>query len=141
MVHHLFAGALVAHGPSRGTNAARQGGVRDDPAAPDRRNQIVLADDVIAVLDQINQQVEHLRLDGNEIGAAAQFAPPDIKSVTGNKLHVAHEVLRPDCNYKQRDKAISWAGRGKVAAYTIGMPLVLSEISCGFERHGRERHR
>ena len=38
-----------------------------DAAAPDRRDQIVLADDAVAVLHQVNQQVEHLRLDRNQL--------------------------------------------------------------------------
>ena len=37
--------------------------IRHDPAAPDRGDEIVLADDAVAVLHQVNQQVEHLRLD------------------------------------------------------------------------------
>jgi hypothetical protein len=36
---------------------------RDDPPAPDRRKQIVLADDSIPIADQERQQIEYLRLD------------------------------------------------------------------------------
>ena len=62
--------------------------IRDDTAAPDRGDQIVLADDAVAVLHQINQQVEHLRLDGDGIGAAAQFAAVDVKHMISKvKLH------------------------------------------------------
>ena len=53
--------------------------IRHDPAAPDRSEEIVLADDAVAVLHQIDQQIEHLRLDGNGLGAAAQLAPVGIK--------------------------------------------------------------
>jgi hypothetical protein len=49
------------------------------PAAPHRGNEIVLADDVFAVLHQVNQQVEHLRLDRNRLGIAGQLAPVDIQ--------------------------------------------------------------
>jgi hypothetical protein len=42
-----------------------------------------------AVPDQEGQQVEYLRLDRNELGAAPQLAPIDIKRMTGKgKQHV-----------------------------------------------------
>src|SRR5262249_57588569 len=86
-------GCLVVEGSvgervSGGVDAAGQGRIRDDTAAPDRGDQIVLADDAVAVLHQINQQVEHLRLDGDGIGAAAQFAAVDVKHMISQvKLH------------------------------------------------------
>src|SRR5262249_35019444 len=80
--------AAVADRLSRGVDAAGQGRIRNDTAAPDRGDQIVLADDAVAVLHQINQQVEHLRLDGDGIGAAAQFAAVDVKHMISKvKLH------------------------------------------------------
>jgi len=41
-------------------------------------DEIVLADDAVAALHQVNQQVEHLRFDGNGLGTAAQLAPVGI---------------------------------------------------------------
>ena len=71
---------------------------RDDAAAPDRGDQIVLADDAVAVLHQVDQQVEHLRLDGDGVGAAPQLAPVHIKRmIAKEKLHFrrpADVVLR-----------------------------------------------
>ena len=45
--------------------------IRHDPAAPDRGEQIILADDPLVVPHEIGQQIEHLRLDGNRRAAAA----------------------------------------------------------------------
>ena len=88
--------AAVADRLARGVDAAGQRRIRHDPAAPDRSNQIVLADDAVAVLHQVNQQIEHLRLDRNGLGAAAQFAPIDVKRMIGKeKLHVG--APEPDC--------------------------------------------
>jgi hypothetical protein len=70
--------AAVADGPPRRVYATRQGRLRHDPAAPDRRDQIVLADDVIAVLNQINQEIEHLRLNRNGVLTAPHLAPVGI---------------------------------------------------------------
>ena len=60
----LFA-ATVADSLARGVDAAGQGRIRDDPAAPYRRDEIVFADHTIAVLHQIDEQIEYLRLDAN----------------------------------------------------------------------------
>ena len=56
--------AVVADRLADGIDPAGQRRFRDDAAAPDRRDQVVLADDAVAVLDQADQQVEHLRLHG-----------------------------------------------------------------------------
>jgi hypothetical protein len=82
--------AAVANRLARGVDAAGQSRIRHDPAAPDRSEEIVLADDAVAVLHQVDQQVEHLGLDGNGLGTAAQLAPVGIKPVIGKeKFHVA----------------------------------------------------
>ena len=81
--------AAVADRLSRGVDAAGQGRIRHDPAAPDRSDEIVLADDAVAILQQVDQQVEDLRLDGNGLRTAAQLAPIGIKRMAGKeKLHV-----------------------------------------------------
>ena len=48
---------------------------------PDRGNQVVLANDAVAVLYQVNQHVEYLRLDSNRLRTAAQLTPVGIKCV------------------------------------------------------------
>ena len=57
------------------------------------------SDDAIAVLDQADQQVQHLRLDGDRLGPATQLAPRCVKRVIGkDKLHVlppCRTVRRP----------------------------------------------
>ena len=57
--------AIVAHRLARGIDAAGQGRIGHDAAAPHRRDEIVLRDDAIAVLHNIDQQVEYLRLHCN----------------------------------------------------------------------------
>ncbi len=68
--------AAVADRLARGIDAAGQRRIRHDPAAPDRRDEIVLADDAVAIFDQENQEVEHLRLDRNGLGAAGNSRFP-----------------------------------------------------------------
>ena len=50
--------------------------VRHDPAAPNRSDKIVLANHAITVLDEIQQQVEHLRLKRDELRA-----PPKLPTI------------------------------------------------------------
>ena len=57
--------------------------VRDDAAAPHGSDQIVLADDALAVAEQMQQQIEYLRLDLNDLAAAAQLAPLGIEQMIG----------------------------------------------------------
>jgi len=63
--------AAVTDRLARRVDAAGQGRFRYDAADPDRGDEIVLTDDVIAVAQQIDQQVEDLRLDSNRVRAAA----------------------------------------------------------------------
>ena len=59
--------AAVADRLAHRIDVAGQGRLRDDPPAPHRRQQIVLADDVLAVLHEMEQQVEDLRPDRNRL--------------------------------------------------------------------------
>jgi len=71
----LLACAAVADRPPRRVDAAGQRRCGDDPAAPDGLQEVVLADHTIAVIDQIEQQIEDLRLDGDEHSAPRKLAP------------------------------------------------------------------
>jgi hypothetical protein len=52
-------------------------------------DEIILADDEVTVMQQVNQQLEHLWFDGNGLEAAAQLACVGIKCMIGKeKSHV-----------------------------------------------------
>ena len=70
--------AAVADGAARRADTGTQRRLRNDPALPDRIDQLVLADDPVAVADQEEQQVEHLRLDPDGLPAPAQLMPSEI---------------------------------------------------------------
>ena len=81
--------ATVADGFSCGVDAAGQCRIRHDPAAPDRRDEVILGNDAAAVLNQIDQEVEYLRLDGDALRTTAQFPPISVKCMIGKrKNHV-----------------------------------------------------
>ncbi len=78
----------VADCAARGVDAAGQRRFRHDPSAPDRADQVVLADDAIAVLHQEYQEIEHLGLDGYRLRTAKKLAAVGIeRMIVKEKLH------------------------------------------------------
>jgi len=70
----------VANNPSGGVDATAQSRFRNDPATPDRGEQIVLAHHPITVADQKDQEVEHLRLDRSQRRIAAELSPSGVEN-------------------------------------------------------------
>src|SRR5262245_16080198 len=73
----LVAAAVAERAPCR-ADAGAQRRLRDDAALPNHVDQLVLADDPIAVANEVNEQVEYLRLDMNDRPGAPQFLPRDV---------------------------------------------------------------
>ena len=61
----------------------------DNAAVPDARDQVVLADHTVAVVDKILQQVEDLRLNRDKVCAAPQFAPIEIEAIVFEQINHA----------------------------------------------------
>ena len=59
----------------------RERGIGNNTAVPDVLDQIVLAHYAVTVANEIEQKIENLRIDGDEIGAPAQFLSVDINCV------------------------------------------------------------
>ena len=87
--------AAVADRLARGIDAAGQRRIRDDAAPPDRGDQVVLADDAVAILDQVDQQIEHLRLERDQLAAAPQFAPILIEGITLKEIANFSPLAQP----------------------------------------------
>src|SRR5262245_51147952 len=66
-----------------------------------RVQQVILGDHALSILNQINQQIENLRPDGDLLGTSPKLAPIDIQDVVlKENLHfdpprVASAILRP----------------------------------------------
>jgi hypothetical protein len=52
-----------------------------DSATPDGLDHVVLADDAVAIAQEIDQKIEDLRLHGDKLRAAPQFVRVDIKRI------------------------------------------------------------
>ena len=65
--------AAVADRTPHRFEAGCQRRIRNDAPLPDRRDEIVFADDAPPVADQVIEKIEHLRRNGDQIGPATQF--------------------------------------------------------------------
>src|SRR5262249_32709383 len=80
--------AAVAYGFPRGGDARAERRFRHDASVPYRGNEIVSAHNAIAVLQQIKQKVENLRLHRNRFGVARELALVTIENAASeDKLH------------------------------------------------------
>jgi len=78
--------AAVSDRTPRGVDPVAEGRFRDDPSIPNRRQEIILADDVIPIPDQVEQKIEHLRLDRHQFGAARQLTPVRVESMIAEQV-------------------------------------------------------
>jgi hypothetical protein len=77
--------AAIADHAAGGIDTARKRRFGHDAAIPDGGDQVILADDPIAVADQKQEEIEDLRLDRNERALATQLAPVGIEHVIVEK--------------------------------------------------------
>jgi hypothetical protein len=70
---HALGGTVVAERAPRRLDLAAECGVRDDPVAPDRREDLLLGYDPVVVADEKHQQIEDLRLDRNAFAGPAEL--------------------------------------------------------------------
>ena len=73
----LVLAAVAERSPCR-ADAGAERRLRDGAPVPDRVDQLVLADDPIAVPNKVNEQIEHLRLDVNNRAGAPQLVSRDV---------------------------------------------------------------
>src|SRR6266700_3905479 len=70
--------SIVADGAPRRTDAGAQRCLGDAAALPNGLDELVLAHKSITAPNEVNQQVEHLRLDADDLTASAQLMLPQI---------------------------------------------------------------
>jgi hypothetical protein len=79
--------AVVAQRPSSRLDPARQRRLADESAAPHRVEQLLFGDAAFAVDDQLRQDVEHLRLDADDLVTVTQFVALRVKHETVEAPH------------------------------------------------------
>ena len=65
--------SVVAKRAPGAIDAAGERGLGDDPAIPDRLDQLILADNPIVVAHQMNDEIEHLGLNMDRFPKPAQL--------------------------------------------------------------------
>ena len=71
----------IADRASSGIEAGRQRGIGYITPLPNGGDEVVLADDVPPVADQVIEQVEYLWRDGDDVRPAMQLAPVSVECV------------------------------------------------------------
>jgi hypothetical protein len=94
---------------------------RDDPPAPHRMQQAILADNALAVLHQVDQQVEDLRPNGNRLGSPGQLPP----------LRVEHAVSKHELHFGAPNPARPAGARSRGTWADAGNPgkLLIARLS------------
>ena len=90
-MNELLPFAVVADGLPCGIDSGAQCGIRNDALAPYDCEKRLLTYDMIAIFDQVQDQIEHLRLDAHNIPRAPQLAALDIHdAITKQQAHRRH---------------------------------------------------
>jgi hypothetical protein len=73
--------AVVADSVAHRVDLAAEGGFRHDAAGPYRGEEVILADHALAILNEIEQEIEGLRLGGDQRRPAPQFPAVRIEQI------------------------------------------------------------
>ena len=97
--------AVIADRLPRRLHPARQRRFRDDAPAPDGLENIVAADDAVAILDEMHKQRENLRLDGQHGPAAPQLLRGGVDLECLKPID--HRIARPFDRWLSKFREIS----------------------------------
>src|SRR5579885_3091764 len=115
--HHGLLAAAVAERFAHSIDPAVERGIRDDAAAPNGSDEVAFAHDPITIFDQKYKQIEHLRFDGHQIGAASKLARPGVERIRPEMIRQIH--LRAPARRRRSPilKAISRTNQAAVKVF------------------------
>src|SRR5215467_165236 len=122
-------------------------GTRNDASTPNRCDQIVFADNAVAVLDQVDQQIKNLRLDRNDRPTRAQLPTLAVeREIFERKQHVVARNNLDKQLYPRflsmrnqpclRDKSIVSQGRTPLCSALWKHAGVIGSFANQFESEG-----
>ena len=82
--------AGITDGPASGAYAAAECIVRHGPAIPHHADELFLAHDAVPVPHQMNQHVEHLRLDAHSGAVPMELTPSEVCGMSTLGAATAH---------------------------------------------------
>ena len=94
--YELLLLTAVANRPAHGVYSAGQRRFGYDASTPDRGNEIVLADDTVAIPDEMDQKVEDLRLERNQLATALELATIRVEGVASEQDRQIPSPAGPD---------------------------------------------
>jgi hypothetical protein len=107
--------SVVADGPPDGIDSRGNGGFRDDPPAPDRRDDLVPGDEFAVPRDEERKEIEHLRLEPDLLLPAQERVPRSVEEAIGKT--VAHDRSNPPrCRIGNRLHDFSRESQGDLQA-------------------------
>jgi hypothetical protein len=110
--------AAVADRVSDGRDPATQRRIGDDSSVPDLGKNVILADDAVAIEDEIPQQIEHLRFNRQDVFSAPQFAPLRIERIPIEEVNqqlISLAWVRPVAAAKSAESQRKIKGSSKTA--------------------------
>ena len=133
LIRRCCLAAVADRAPGR-IDASGQRRLRDDPAVPDTGDEIVLADDSLAVLDQVVQEIEDLRSKRNQISPTTQLAPIRIERIVFEQI--AQFAAPSGCTCQQANLTHStWRGikpavrkKKPLIKRACGRPAIVSSV-------------
>ena len=87
----VLPGAVVANGSAHLLDASRQVRLRHEPMPPHPIEEVVLGDHAIAVLDQVHEEIEGLRLEVDHCICATQLTTGGVDLAVREPVH--HTIL------------------------------------------------
>src|SRR5262245_24677935 len=137
----LLIAAVADRTPHSGDPAAQRG-IRNDAAIPHVRDQILLADHALAVLDEIVEEIKNLRLDGDGIVSTPQFPPVNIeRAICENVDHHADPAVQRSCPFPREKTGKSQAIRYRKTVQPTNFGGVVLERSALGSASGGENSR
>jgi hypothetical protein len=83
-------GSVVTKRSPDTIDAAAERSLRDDPAIPNRLYQFILADNPVVITHEVNDEIEHLRLDMDGLSKPAQLLPAKVDLEVGKSVFHYH---------------------------------------------------
>jgi hypothetical protein len=78
--------AVVTKRSPGAIDTATERGLGDDPAVPDRFDKLILADNPAMVTHEVNDEIEHLRLDMDGLAESAQLLLAEVDFELGKSV-------------------------------------------------------
>jgi hypothetical protein len=100
---HPLPFSSIADGTAHSRNSTSKGRACNNAAIPHCCNEVGAADDPVAVTDEVLQQVEHLRLDRDQLASPPQFSPIRVERMIFEDV----DQLRPPTGLADKHRIMS----------------------------------